>query len=384
MKLLLMTYDFPPQVGGMMNYYYNIIQHYNKINSNRSMSVLTLQSEKSYTDSAYPFEVIRLYKTNKYFHTTLNILLAQSRVMRIVAKNKPDALLIGNLRPFGYFARRIYRRFGIPYFLFFHGMDIMKMERKARKFSLFRNFYRRIIHSAAGCFTNSEYTKSILMQYFSVKAENIIVLHPGVVPEDFPPAGEPENPVLITIGRLAPRKGFDIVLQALPAVLKKFPTLTYKIIGGDERPEYKAYLKELIARYNLHNHVEWIGQCGFTKRLQLLQDSTILVMVSKMLEGGVDVEGFGIVYLEANSCSKPVIAADTGGVSDAVENGVNGLLIPSDDIAATAAAIITMLENNELRKRLGQQARQRVLDRFTWERITKKLSDTIAVRLHAE
>jgi len=94
-----------------------------------------------------------------------------------------------------------------------------------------------------------------------------------------------------------------------------------------------------------------------------------------MLENGIDVEGFGIVYLEANACGKPVIAADTGGVREAVEHNYSGLLVPPNDPDATAEALLTLLKNDTLRHKLGEQGRARVMKKFVWDVSAKALDE---------
>ncbi|MEA2016590.1 MAG: glycosyltransferase family 4 protein [Actinomycetota bacterium] len=359
----------------MTTYYYNLLSAYTKTFSSNKTAVLTVKppidSDVPSNEQNYDFPVYRFNRTGSKIKTTLDILLTLPYATKIIKAEKPDILLVGNMRPFAYYAHRFKKKLGIPYIIFFHGMDLMRLSKKMTQSFYNKTFFRNILNSASGFITSSHYAKGLLIKSLNISQERIKVIHPCVNPDKFEPAPDPVNPILLTIARLAPRKGIDTVLHALPKVVKEIPTLSYKIVGKGNIHYYKQLAKQL----SIENHVRFYGYCSDTELITHLQNSTLLIMVSKMLENGIDVEGFGIVYLEANACGKPVIAADTGGVREAVEHNYSGLLVPPDDPDATAEALLTLLKNDTLRHKLGEQGRERVMKKFVWDVSAKALDE---------
>ena len=172
--------------------------------------------------------------------------------------------------------------------------------------------------------------------------------------------------IILTVGRLVERKGHDAVIKALPFVLKEFPDLKYKIVG--KGPMDKK-LREIAKIENVNGYVEFCGEVD--NIADFYANCDVLVMPSRFIEKKGDVEGFGLVFLEANYFGKPVIAGKSGGVFDAVIDGVTGLLVDPESPEEIANAIIELLENPELARKLGEQGRKRVLEEFTWERAAR-------------
>jgi phosphatidylinositol alpha-1,6-mannosyltransferase len=174
--------------------------------------------------------------------------------------------------------------------------------------------------------------------------------------------------VLLTIGRLVKRKGMDKTIEALEALPEKLvDNLSYFIIGSGSA---EGYLRELIPG-KLSSKVTFLGELTADEKWDWLNLSDILIMPSRDIAG--DFEGFGIVYLEANLCGKPVIAGDSGGVRDAVIDGYNGILVNPNDTAGIGQAIIKLALDSELRNKLGAQGKERTIKEFNWERQVEKL-----------
>lgn len=165
------------------------------------------------------------------------------------------------------------------------------------------------------------------------------------------------SPMLLCLGRLISRKGQDVLLQALPRVLQEFPT-AHLVLAGCGPDEGK--LRAIIERLNLASNVSLLTQVSNPESAWLYAHCTVFCMPNRTLPNG-DSEGYGIVFLEAGAWSKPVIGGRAGGAVDAVDDGITGLLVDSQDAKAVAAGILQLLNNPDLCQRMGQAGRQKAL-----------------------
>ena len=178
--------------------------------------------------------------------------------------------------------------------------------------------------------------------------------------------------ILLSVGRLVKRKGFDKVIEAMPEVLKQLPDLVYLVIGdGDEFENFKLKIKNL----GLEKHIKIINQAIGQERDNWYKACDIFIMPSRNING--DFEGFGMVYLEANLASKPVIAGRIGGIGDAVVDNLNGLLVDPLNTGQIAAAIIKLAKDPALRQQLGKQGRERSIREFNWKKHIDKIYKAI-------
>jgi phosphatidylinositol alpha-1,6-mannosyltransferase len=167
--------------------------------------------------------------------------------------------------------------------------------------------------------------------------------------------------VLLTVGRLVPRKGHDTVLRALPELLRQVPEAHYLVVGeGPERDKLEAYATEL----GLIDRVTFTGHVRDEALPSYYSAADLFVMVSRERPELGDIEGFGIVYLEASAAGRAVVAGRSGGVPDAVEDGISGILVEPDDPHRLAETLGRLLQDRNLRERLSRGGRKRVLERF--------------------
>ena len=163
-----------------------------------------------------------------------------------------------------------------------------------------------------------------------------------------------------------------MVLKALPEVLKIIPNLIY-LIGGTG-PTRKP-LESLVKSLNLKDLVKFLGYIPKEDLSSYYHLSDMFIMPNR--EVGTSVEGFGIVFIEANACKKPVIAGRSGGALDAVVDGKTGLLVNPEDHSDIAKALIKLLSNEKLAKQMGEIGYNRVKNELTWERIVSKMADNL-------
>jgi phosphatidylinositol alpha-1,6-mannosyltransferase len=224
----------------------------------------------------------------------------------------------------------------------------------------------------------SSFTRGLLEEMDRVESAKIAVISPGVDPEEFQPRepspegragrGLEGKTVLLTVGRLQRRKGHDMVIKALPRILKAHPHVVYVVAGdGEER----GALERLALDEGVAGSVRFLGRVPQEDLPALYNLSDVFIMANRTMPGG-DVEGFGIVFLEAGACAKPVIAGASGGTADAVLDGVTGILVDGTSIEEIAEAVVRLVGQPDLRSRMGEAARRRIEAEYSWQAITER------------
>lgn len=240
--------------------------------------------------------------------------------------------------------------------LTFHGSEILKFAHSPWR----RGLASRLIRRATRVTTLTNYTQELLLSHFP-EAANKIFLTPGALRTDLAvlPAKRVQSKkkiVVLTVGRLHPRKGQLITLEALQTLAPEVRArLEYWIVGGQSKDNYEATLRATAAaRPDLT--VRFLGNLPDDELSDIYDRSDIFAMTS--VNHGHSIEGFGLVYLEAAAHGLPVVAHDVGGVSEAVVDGVTGLLVPPNRPAQLAAAFEQLVFDEDLRERLGSAGRQ--------------------------
>jgi glycosyltransferase involved in cell wall biosynthesis len=170
---------------------------------------------------------------------------------------------------------------------------------------------------------------------------------------------------VLFLGRLAANKGIDYLVHAIPLVLKEVPDAKFVICGeGEEKPHVEAYIDEVGVR----DHIEFRGKVNLDEMVELYSTSAMFVFPSINR-----LEAFGIVQLESMACYTPVIASNIPGVNNVMDEGQNGLLVEPRDPAALAAAIVKILKDPELAKKMGAHGRQLVEQKYNWKAIGDRI-----------
>lgn len=376
MRTLLITNDFPPNNPGGMNRYYSGLASGFPADE---IEVLTVRADEHH-DEEFAFPIHRTRVTEEEVRRFLNNRHWYSKAREILGTREFDYILCGNFRPFAYVTYWLHRKLGIPYFIFFHGNDLLRVETKIRNNPLKRWFYPRIVNSAAGFVANSSFTANLIRKKLEIHDTPVFICLPGLDADLLhqPPAPPfPENGGqcrLVTVGRLTRRKGIDVVIRALGRIRSEIPELRYSVIGkGDPAP----YL-ELAREHQVDNLVEFPGYVTPERLPDIYRSHDVLVMVSRMIEQTDNVEGFGIVYLEGNAFGKPVIGSRSGGITDAVEEGKTGLLVDDPtDPSEVGEKILELYRNPVKARRMGEYGYNRVNRDFRWERSAMRLRDEI-------
>jgi phosphatidylinositol alpha-1,6-mannosyltransferase len=175
--------------------------------------------------------------------------------------------------------------------------------------------------------------------------------------------GLADSYVLLTVGKVWERKGQDIVIRALPHILKKLPNTHYVVVG---LPASKPQFEKIAAELGVSAFVHFMGIVESSKLVKFLNACDVFVMLSR--HSGRQYEAYGIAVVEAALCGIPAVVSANSGVTESILPGQTGLAVPEGDSLAAAEAIVTLLEDSALRKKLGETARKVALENATWER----------------
>lgn len=367
-KILIATIEFPPQKGGIANYLAGLAGALPQ----DKVAILCPRHEGAENfDGREKYKIFRRNLFSKFIWPKWLPMIYH--LWRAARREKVEAILVGQVLPVGTAAMIFNKFFKIPYFISCHGMDILTAAGDPRK----KNLMNKILERASGVIANSEFTKNELIK-LAVPENKITIIYPGVkVAGGIEPEkileiknrlGLADKKIILTVGRLVARKGQDKVIKAMPKILERAPNAIYVVAGdGPERKNLELEIKN----YELENNVLLLGKISEEKKNAFYQLCDVFVMVPRQI--GADVEGFGTVYLEANSFGKPVVAGRSGGVAEAVVDGVTGLIIDPENINQISEAVIKILSDEALAKKLGEQGRERVGKEFRWEAQAEKL-----------
>jgi phosphatidylinositol alpha-1,6-mannosyltransferase len=244
-----------------------------------------------------------------------------------------------------------------------------------------RQLLRRIGESTDTITYLGEYTRSRIARALTPEAAaRMVQLPPGVDEKTFHPGsggdevrarlGLTDRPVVVCVSRLVPRKGQDTLIRAMPAVLAAEPDAALLIVGGGP---YEKDLRRLAADTGVAASVRFTGSVPWSELPAHYGAGDVFAMPCRTRRGGLDVEGLGIVYLEASATGIPVVAGDSGGAPDAVLDGETGWVVPGTSPTETADRITTLLADPELRDRMGRRGREWVEEKWRWDLLADKL-----------
>lgn len=378
-KNLLLTLDFPPNYGGVATYYYNVCKN---LPSDKIVVIAPEYADTKKFDYSQSFTIIRKDlaarkprpKLVKIFDT-LKWASAISYVEKIVKNHNIEMIQVGQILPLGTVALALKKKAKIPYIVYAHGLDIVVAQKFYRK----KQLLRRIIKEASGIVANSNFTKDEIVK-LGANPDKVIVVYPcpNLLPERVSEVETEQiitnnqlkgKKIILTVGRLIERKGHDMVIKALPEILKKVPNTVYVIVGNG--PDKKR-LETLVGQKKLGEHVKFVSAVANKYLAGFYEVCDIFVMPNRQLTNG-DVEGFGITFLEANSFGKPVIGGRSGGVPEAILDGRTGLLVDPANQAEIADSISQLLLDQARAERLGLQGLERVTEFFEWHIQTEKI-----------
>jgi Glycosyltransferase len=187
--------------------------------------------------------------------------------------------------------------------------------------------------------------------------------------------GLSEKKVIVSVGRLVHRKGQDFLIESMPQILTQVPDAHLLLVG---QGPYRAHLEKLVTKHSLQENVTFIGRIQYNDLPGYLCVGDIFAMPSRSRFGGLEVEGLGIVYLEASACGLPVIAGESGGAPDAVIEGVTGFVVDGTSTEQIANRAIQLLRDEKLRRGMGSAGRAWIEKEWRWQIWASKFSELLA------
>ncbi|MEU1886115.1 glycosyltransferase family 4 protein, partial [Micromonospora rifamycinica] len=370
-RTLLVTNDFPPRPGGIQSFVHQLAVR------QPPGSVVVYASSWRDTaefDAAQPFPVVR---------DATRVLLPTPRVARRAARlareHDCDTVWFGAAAPLGLLAGGLRRRAGIRRAVALtHGHEAGWATLPGARAAL-----RRIGRDTDVVTYLGDYTRVRLERALHGVTElhrlapgvDVDTYHPGV---DGTPVrarlGLVDRPVVVCVSRLVPRKGQDMLIRALPAIRRRVPDAALLVVGGGP---YRATLEKLARSTGVERDVVFTGSVPWEALPAHYAAGDVYAMPCRTRNRGLDVEGLGIVYLEASATGLPVVAGDSGGAPDAVREGETGYVVPGRDVALLADRVATLLADRDLARQLGTAGRAWVEKEWRWETQARRLADLL-------
>ncbi|MGI9285762.1 MAG: glycosyltransferase family 4 protein [Pseudomonadales bacterium] len=378
-KYLLLSEIFPPKTGGSGRWFWDL---YTRVGGQDVIVVTDKAEDAAGSDSdsglvthrvrmaSESWGILRLKGIVFYI-----ILIAQ--VIKLARKYNVESIHCGRTLPEGVVAMIVKLLTGTPYHCYVHGEDI-EMCRSSREFTF---LVKMVIRYANKLICNSENSANLLRQWWNAKEHQICVLHPGVDASAFtPPLADsvtdllPGRRVIVTVSRLQPRKGHDVLIKAMPRILQQHPDITYAIVGSGKQ---ENVLRQLIDELAIGDSVILLGECSEAEMKRWYQRSDLFVLPNRQI--GNDVEGFGIVLLEAQACGTPVIAGDSGGTKETMEIGKTGYVLDCSSPEGLVTLISNLFADPKQLATMGAEARERILQVFDWPRVIESATELFEV-----
>ena len=363
--VLFVTNDFGPRAGGIETFIIGLIER-------RPVGQTIVYTSAQTNSEQYDAVWLANYGV-RVIRDRSKILLPTPRVAfhlkKIIRKEGITTAAFGAAAPLGLLSAGMKRAGVVRTVALTHGHEVWW----AKVFPF--NLLLRRIGSTVDVLTYlGEFTRSAISKGLTAKAQaSMVKIAPGIDVEHFIPTdatvlrnslGLSDKKVIVSVGRLVHRKGQDHLIEAMPEILKSIPQAHLLLVG--EGP-YREHLQTLVKKHNLEASVTFIGRIQYKDLPTYICVGDIFAMPSRSRLMGLEVEGLGIVYLEASSCGLPVLAGDSGGAPDALVQNETGLVVNGTDDQQIATAAIKLLTDIELSKKMGLAGRQWIIDNWRWE-----------------
>ncbi|MER6568659.1 glycosyltransferase family 4 protein [Streptomyces sp. NPDC001093] len=378
-KTLIVTNDFPPRPGGIQAFLHNmalrldpgrLVVHASTWKRSRE----GIEATAAF-DAEQPFTVVR-DRTTMLLPTPR----ATRRAVGLLREHGCTSVWFGAAAPLGLMAPALRRAGAERLVATTHGHEAGWAQLPAA-----RQLLRRIGESTDTMTYLGEYTRSRIATALTPgAARRMVQLPPGVDEKTFHPGsggdeirarlGLTDRPVVVCVSRLVPRKGQDTLIQAMPRILAAEPDTVLLIVGGGP---YERDLRRMAAETGVGDSVRFTGSVPWSELPAHYGAGDVFAMPCRTRRAGLDVEGLGIVYLEASATGLPVVAGDSGGAPDAVLDGETGWVVRGGSPEEAADRIVPLLGDPGLRRRMGERGRQWVEERWRWDLLAEKLKDLL-------
>jgi phosphatidylinositol alpha-1,6-mannosyltransferase len=367
-RTLVVTNDFPPRVGGVQQYVWNLAR---ELPADRLAVLAPNWPGWRAHDAEQPFPVHRW--PSGFLWPTRDL---SRRVRSLVREHQAEVVMFGHGIPLPLLGPALSAA-GIPYVVLTHGMEAW-----AARTPVISSAMRGALGGAREVTAVSHHTARILRRFVPPEAR-LTVLHPAVDPHRFSPDdgslvrlrhGLESRAVVLCVSRLVPRKGQDVLIAAMPMVRRRVPDAVLLLVGdGPQRGRLEAAAADAPA-----GSVLFAGEVADAELPSHYSASDVFAMPCRSRWGGLEVEGFGIVFLEAAAAGRASVAGRSGGAGEAVVDQKTGLLVEGSEPKAVALAITRLLQDPGLRSRMGAAGRTLVEEGFTWPMRAAELAAILA------
>ncbi|MDG4788878.1 glycosyltransferase family 4 protein [Micromonospora sp. WMMD1102] len=371
-RTLLVTNDFPPRPGGIQSFVHGLAVR--QPPGSVVVYASTWRGADKF-DADQPFDVVR---------EPTGVLLPTRHVARRAAELARaydcDTVWFGAAAPLGLLAAGLRRRAGIVRAVAqTHGHEVGWAALPGARTAL-----RRIGDGVDVTTYLGEYTRVRLDRVLRGRTE-LRRLAPGVDVDVYHPDVDGaqvrarhrlgDRPVVVCVSRLVPRKGQDALVRALPEIRRRVPGAVLLVVGGGP---YRGALEKLARRVGVAADVVFTGSVPTAELPAHYAAGNVYAMPCRTRNGGLDVEGLGIVYLEASATGLPVVAGNSGGAPDAVREGETGYVVDGRDVGQLADRVAALLADPELARRIGAAGRAWVEREWRWERQAHRMTELLA------
>lgn len=377
-KVLVLTENFPPKSGGSGRWFWEL---YSRLPADNFIVVTDDEVDDCSADNEIENTIIRmklrsfewglrsLKGLKFYWHTVFAL-------RRIIKEHRITHVHCGRVIHEGVIAWLLSMMTPIKYVCYVHGEDV-ETAAMSKEHDL---MVRQVCKNAERIICNSHNSSTIVQKLKYAEQDKIDVLHPGVDCARFIPV-EPDDIfrenmawtnkfVILTVGRLQKRKGHDRMIEAVDIIRKSYPDVLYVIIGnGDE----KEALSLLVENLELSDNVIFLDEISDQQMIQCYQQCDLFILPNRTIDN--DIEGFGMVLVEAQSCGKPVIAGDSGGTRETMIIDKTGWIIDCTEASLIAQKVSEICSNREYLLEVGKAGRQHVESELDWLAHTRKASD---------
>jgi phosphatidylinositol alpha-1,6-mannosyltransferase len=363
--VLFVTNDFGPRAGGIETFIIGLIQR-------RPFGQTIVYTSSQPESEQYDADWMKNYGV-RVIRDRSKILLPTPRVafkLRHIIKSEGiTTAAFGAAAPLGLLSASMKRAGVLRTVALTHGHEVWW----AKVFP-FNILLRRIGATVDVLTYLGEFTRNAIASALTAKAKSAMVkIAPGIDVDHFSPSdasalrqslGLADKKVIVSVGRLVHRKGQDHLIESMPEILEVVPNAHLLLVG---QGPYRDYLQQLVTKNALEDSVTFIGRIQYADLPQYICVGDIFAMPSRSRLMGLEVEGLGIVYLEASACGLPVLAGNSGGAPDAVLHNETGLVVDGTDNKQIAAAAIELLTKEDSARKMGVVGRQWIIDKWRWE-----------------
>ncbi|MFH9857799.1 glycosyltransferase family 4 protein [Streptomyces sp. NPDC017202] len=378
-KTLIVTNDFPPRPGGIQAFLHNMALRLDPERVVVYASTWKRGREGAEATAAFdaeqPFTVVRDSTT-----MLLPTPGATRRAVALLREHGCTSVWFGAAAPLGLMAPALRRAGARRLVATTHGHEAGWAQLPAA-----RQLLGRIGEATDTITYLGEYTRSRIATALSPEAAaRMVQLPPGVDEKTFHPGsggdlvrarlGLTDRPVVVCVSRLVPRKGQDTLIRAMPRILAAEPEAVLLVVGGGP---YEKDLRRLAHERGVAASVRFTGSVPWSDLPAHYGAGDVFAMPCRTRRGGLDVEGLGIVYLEASATGLPVVAGDSGGAPDAVLDGETGWVVRGTSPEDAADRVTALLADPELRRRMGERGRRWVEEKWRWDLLAERLKELL-------